>query len=91
MGIVILFLIILPAILLIWGILCILAAKYNWTIILIIRERPLIPFDMTLGFGKKFVKDEALSRKLCMIEGIISIVIVVVFLSFFLLSLWLTH
>lgn len=68
-----LFFVILPILLIICGIINILASKYNWTIILIISQWTLTPFD--LAFGKKFIKDEYAARRDCMIYGIILAII----------------
>jgi len=69
----ILFFVILPMIFLVWGIINILASKYNWTVILIMSQWTISPFD--LAFGKKFIEDERIARNGCMIYGIVLSVI----------------
>ncbi|MDR2146228.1 MAG: hypothetical protein LBE91_07210 [Tannerella sp.] len=69
MGVIFLIFVILSVLILIWGIINILAAGYNWTIILILGEWYIPPSDF--AFGKRFIKDEARARKYCMIYGII--------------------
>lgn len=86
-----LFFVILPALFIIYGIINILASKYNWTIVLIISQWTLTPFD--LAFGKKFVKDEETARKDCMIYGtILTIIGICAFLgSIIIYTMWIVN
>lgn len=69
----ILFFGILPIILIIWGIINILASKYHWTIILMISQWTITPFD--LAFGRKIIKDEQAAKQECLIYGTLLIVV----------------
>ena len=64
-----LFFVIIPAIIIICGIVNILAYKYKWEIIMFLNQSIIPPFDF--AFGKKIVNDEEDARKNCLATGII--------------------
>ena len=81
-----LFFVIIPSIVVIVGIINILAYIYKWEIIMFLNQSVIPPFD--LAFGKKYIDDESVARKNCLISGIVlttigAIILLVGFVIYF--------